>query len=104
MAYERETEEALKIVKTAGQLALRLFNQATPAEEKQDASSVTIADRECEKLIRGSLLEIYPADGILGEEGTSIPGTSGRRWLIDPIDGTRDFVRRNSFWSIQLAL
>jgi histidinol-phosphatase len=104
MAYERETEEAIKIVRNAGELALTLFNQATPAEEKQDASPVTQADRECEKLISRSLLENYPADGILGEEGTSIPAKSGRRWIIDPIDGTRDFVRRNPYWSVQLAL
>jgi histidinol-phosphatase len=104
MAYEREIKAVLDIVHNAGALALRFFNQLTPAEEKKDASPVTEADRECEKLISRSLLEIFPEDGILGEEGTLIQSHSGRRWLIDPIDGTRDFVRRNSFWSIQLAL
>ena len=104
MAYEREIEKALEMVRNAGELALRFFNQGTPAEEKYDASPVTIADRECEKLISRSLLENFPEDGILGEEGTSINSRNGRRWLIDPIDGTRDFVRRNSFWAIQLAL
>jgi fructose-1,6-bisphosphatase/inositol monophosphatase family enzyme len=104
MNYEREIEIALKIVRDAGALALRFFDQSTPAEEKYDASPVTAADRECEKLIRLALLDSFPEDGILGEEGTLIPSQSGRRWLIDPIDGTRDFVRRNSFWSVQLAL
>lgn len=104
MTYEHEMETALKIARNAGALALRFFNQPTPAEEKHDSSPVTMADRECEKLISRSILESFPEDGILGEEGASVPSRSGRRWLIDPIDGTRDFVRRNSFWSIQLAL
>ena len=104
MAYEREIDKALEIVRDAGDLTLRFFDRATPTEEKHDASPVTIADRECEKLIRRSLLENFPEDGILGEEGTLIAAQSGRRWLIDPIDGTRDFVRRNFFWSVQLAL
>jgi histidinol-phosphatase len=104
MTFEREIDLAREIARKAGTLALQFFNQSTPAEEKKDASPVTIADRECEKLIRSTLIENFPEDGILGEEGTFVPSKSGRRWLIDPIDGTRDFVRRNSFWSIQLAL
>jgi len=104
MTYERELELALEYVRKAGALALQLFRQPTPAEEKADTSPVTDADRECEKLIRGALQDSFPEDGILGEEGTRIPSRSGRRWLIDPIDGTRDFVRRNPFWSVQLAL
>ncbi|MBN1569363.1 MAG: inositol monophosphatase [Acidobacteria bacterium] len=102
--YEHELETSLEIVRNAGALALQFFSRPTPMEEKSDSSPVTIADRECEKLICQSLLERFPEDGILGEEGAIVPSRSGRRWLIDPIDGTRDFVRRNSFWSVQLAL
>jgi histidinol-phosphatase len=104
MMYERELETALEITRKAGELALRFFGKPTPAEEKADASPVTMADRECEKLIMRLLQESCDMDGILGEEGSFIPSRSGRRWLIDPIDGTKDFVRRNPFWSIQLAL
>jgi histidinol-phosphatase len=104
MGYECELQEALKITREAGELALGYFNRATPAEEKPDASPVTIADRECEKLIMGRLRERFPEDGILGEEGAFRNSRSNRRWLIDPIDGTRDFVRRNQFWAVQLAL
>jgi histidinol-phosphatase len=43
-------------------------------------------------------------DGILGEEGSSTPGSTGRRWIIDPIDGTRDFVRGNRFWCVLIAI
>jgi histidinol-phosphatase len=104
MPYEREIRKSLEIARQAGKLALDYFDNAIPAEEKEDLSPVTVADRECEKLIKGLILESFGDDGILGEEGTLVESRSGRRWLIDPIDGTRDFVRRNSFWSVQLSL
>ena len=54
---------------------------------------MTVADRECERLIVSELRAAFPDDGFLGEEGASDAGRSGRRWIVDPIDGTRDFVR-----------
>ncbi len=102
--FELEIQKALEITRKAGKLALEYFDEATPVEEKEDFSPVTIADRQCEKLIARLLQENFAKDGILGEEGSLVPSRSGRRWLIDPIDGTRDFVRRNSFWSVQLSL
>lgn len=104
MKYEQELEEAIKIVRETADQIMPLFTQATPAEMKKDNSPVTRADREGERLISRFLQEHYPDDGILGEEGACIPSKSGRRWLIDPVDGTKDFVRGNPFWSIQLAL
>jgi histidinol-phosphatase len=50
------------------------------------------------------LEEAYPQDGLLGEEGASKPGSSGRRWIIDPIDGTRDFLRGNRAWGVLIGL
>jgi histidinol-phosphatase len=104
MAYGPELDQALSAARQAGDLALRHFARETLTEEKPDHSPVTIADRECEALITAGLTETFPDDGIVGEEGTSRESKSGRRWLVDPIDGTRDFVRRNSFWSVQIAL
>jgi histidinol-phosphatase len=104
MKYERELQIACDIARKAGELALHYFSGETPAEEKYDSSPVTIADREGERLISRLLQENFAGDGILGEEGSLIASQTGRRWLIDPIDGTKDFVRRNSFWSVQLAL
>jgi histidinol-phosphatase len=104
MTYERELEKALDIVKAAGKLAIDYFDRGTSPEEKDDRSPVTIADRECEKFIARQLDAYFPGDGILGEEGTLVSSKTGRRWLIDPIDGTKDFVRGNPFWSVQLAL
>ncbi len=104
MTYRRETENMLEAARKAGELALRQFVTDMPSEEKEDQSPVTAADRECEQLISGMLADAFPDDGLLGEEGACRPSRSGRRWLIDPIDGTRDFVRRNTFWSVQIAL
>jgi histidinol-phosphatase len=104
MTYQHETEIMLAAVRGAGQLALRHFAASPAVEEKPDLSPVTAADRECEQLISRVLSAGFPEDGILGEEGTHQPSRSNRRWIIDPIDGTRDFIRGNTFWSVQLAL
>ena len=102
--YEREIDAALKIAKDAGTLALRFFNESVPEELKDDLSPVTLADREVEKLTVRRLQDIFPDDGICGEEGARVPAKSGRRWLIDPVDGTKDFLRGNPYWAVQIAL
>jgi histidinol phosphatase-like enzyme (inositol monophosphatase family) len=104
MTYQPELETIIRIARRAGEMALRHFEGTVEVEEKSDRSPVTIADRQCEQLISRLISEQFPADGIVGEEGASARSHSGRRWLIDPIDGTRDFVRGLPFWSIQIAL
>ena len=74
------------------------------AETKADNSPVTQADRECERLIAGTLREAFPGDGVLGEEGARAESSNGRKWIIDPIDGTRDYVRGNPLWANLIAL
>ncbi len=61
-------------------------------QQKGDGSPVTIADRGAEERLRVAIEQRFPADGILGEEYGEKPGTSGRRWILDPIDGTKSFV------------
>ena len=92
------------IAKRSGVLALQYWKSGVAVETKADASPVTIADRECERFIAGSLEEAFPEDGLLGEEGSSKDSRNGRRWIIDPIDGTRDFVRGNPAWAVLIAL
>ena len=104
MPYQRETDVMLSALREAGKVALHHSNAGVAAEEKADCSPVTAADRECEQIIVGIVSAEYPEDGILAEEGTRKAARSARTWIIDPIDGTRDFVRRNSFWSMQMAL
>ena len=62
-------------------------------ETKSDASPVTRADREAERILRKAIGASFPDDGILGEEEGETPGTSGHTWVLDPIDGTLSFVR-----------
>jgi len=104
MRFEREIEIARRAAHHSAELALRHQVAGVHAEMKPDDSPVTIADRECERLIASALEEAFPADGILGEEGSSKESANGRRWLIDPIDGTRDFLRGNPLWSILIGL
>lgn len=104
MAFERELEVARQAARRAGELALTHFRSGVQPEDKPDASPVTIADRECERLFVRLLSEAFPDDGFLGEEGAESKGASGRRWIIDPIDGTRDFVRGNRLWSNLIGL
>ena len=99
-----EIEVACAAARQASQLALRHQSAGVSPNDKPDGSPVTLADQECEKLIAGLLEEAFPADGILGEEGARKASSSGRRWIIDPIDGTRDFIRRGPLWAVLIAL
>jgi histidinol-phosphatase len=75
-----------------------------PRELKQDGSVVTAADRAVEDRIRAVLGAARPGDTILGEEHGETPGTDGRRWIIDPIDGTHLFVEGDDRWLVLVAL
>jgi histidinol phosphatase-like enzyme (inositol monophosphatase family) len=102
--YSSELEFARRIARRAGEIVLGYWKQGVKAESKADKSPVTIADKESERAIARALEETYPDDGILGEEGSAKKSRSGRQWIIDPIDGTRDFVRGNHAWAILIGL
>jgi len=104
MAHEQEVALAKYLAQEAGRTALEFQRQGVKAETKADESPVTAADRACEKLIVEGILNAFPEDGILGEEGANRPGASGRKWIIDPIDGTKDFVRGIPLWAILIGL
>lgn len=87
-----------------GEAALRHFRSDLTVESKADGSEVTIADREVEELAREWISRRFPDDAILGEEHGASPGVSGRRWLIDPIDGTRSFVHGVPLWGSMVAV
>lgn len=97
-------EFAVDIARGAGQITLDYFKKAPETSTKSDGSFVTIADREAESYLRGRILEQFPTDGILGEEEGERIGTSGRRWIIDPIDGTFSFVHGVPFYGVLIAL
>ncbi len=97
--------EAVQVVaRLAGDVALAHYRTALAVESKSDGSPVTIADREAEQAARAWIAQRFPADGILGEEFGATEGTSGRRWLLDPIDGTKSFVRGVPVWATLIAL
>src|SRR6202046_1651671 len=104
MAYEQEMKTGAAIARKAGELALKIREGNIGVESKSDESPVTIADKACEKLIVDELTAAFPDDGLLGEEGASRESTNGRRWIIDPIDGTRDFIRGTRAWSVLIGL
>jgi histidinol-phosphatase len=104
MSYERELNVVAEIARKAGDLALKIREGNIGIEIKSDESPVTVADRECEKLIVSELVKAFPDDGLLGEEGAAKEPANGRKWIIDPIDGTRDFIRGTRAWSVLIGL
>src|SRR5439155_1308319 len=84
--------------------ALGYFEAVLAVEWKTDQTPVTVADRETEQELRSSLQRLFPGDGVFGEEYGDLPGTSGFRWVIDPIDGTRSFVRGIPVWATLVGL
>ena len=97
-------EAAVQAAQQAGQLALRYFDTGLAVEWKGDQSPVTVADREAEQLLRTTLGAKFPGDGFFGEEYGDAPGTTGFRWILDPIDGTRSFVRGVPLWATLVGL
>jgi histidinol-phosphatase len=104
MAFEREVELAKLLAQEAGALAIDYQRRGVEAEIKADESPVTAADRACEKLIVDRITLEFPEDGVLGEEGATRKSRSGRQWIIDPIDGTRDFLRSIPLWAVLIGL
>jgi histidinol-phosphatase len=97
-------EAAIDASQQAAQLAQRYFTAEIQVEWKADQSPVTVGDREAESLLRTRLLGAFPNDGFLGEEHGEQLGSSGFRWVIDPIDGTRSFVRGIPLWGTLVGL
>jgi histidinol-phosphatase len=95
---------AITAAQEAGRHALTYFDKGVNVEWKSNQTPVTVADREAEQLLRETLLAKFPEDGFLGEEFGEQPGTSGFRWIIDPIDGTRSFVRGVPLWATLVGL
>ena len=85
---------ALDAAEDVQPLILRHFqNPDLEVIRKGDDSPVTVADRECETRIRDAIAKRFPNDGVLGEEFEEVPGSNSYRWVLDPIDGTKPFVR-----------
>jgi histidinol phosphatase-like enzyme (inositol monophosphatase family) len=97
-------EFAVKLGKGAGDVTLEYFRRKPETDTKADGSYVTIADRQAEAYLRRQIAERFPDDAVLGEEEGESQGRSGRRWIVDPIDGTFAFVHGVPFYGVLIAL
>jgi histidinol-phosphatase len=100
---DRRLEVAIAAATAAGQVALRHFRTDLQVERKADRSPVTVADREAEQRAVAVLRDAYPTHAVLGEEYGE-QGSGGARWIIDPIDGTKSFIRGIPFFATLIAL
>lgn len=102
-----DREIAITLADLARPIALRYFRQPSLIAESKLAQSfdpVTAADREIEAEMRAFLSRHRPGDGIMGEEEGEALGRTGRRWILDPIDGTRAFLSGAPSWGVLIAL
>lgn len=97
-----------KIVKDAGAAIMKIYSQAFEVEQKADDSPLTIADRESNKIILEGLQKYYPKIPYISEE-TKLTSYNERKnweylWLIDPLDGTKEFIKKNDEFTVNIAL
>jgi histidinol phosphatase-like enzyme (inositol monophosphatase family) len=95
---------AVRTARAAGRLTLDWFQSGgLIAEGKADGSPVTQADRAAEKFVRDAVAEAFPGDGVIGEEFPPMDSSTGRTWVVDPIDGTMSFVHGVPLFGTMLA-
>ncbi|MCX5581762.1 inositol monophosphatase family protein [Kaistia terrae] len=100
-------DQLIGLAEEAGEIGLAYFRNAGGApgvEEKGHLDLVTLADREVEAFLFAGLQRLFPEDGICGEEGSSLNPDAPRQWVIDPIDGTFNFVRGMDPWAVSIGL
>lgn len=97
-------EAAQEAAHVAGRVAMRRFNRMLEVEVRADGTPVTKADREAEAAVRDWIARCFPDDGIEGEELGIVRPAAARRWLVDPIAGTRTFVRGVPLWGALVAV
>ncbi len=103
MAYERELAVVTSLVAETDEISMHHLSIGIDTEMKADGTPVTIADRAVEQVLRDGLARAFPEDAILGEEqGSSGEGT--RRWILDPIDGTKNYARGVPVFATLIAL
>lgn len=98
-------DTAVALLRAAGERTLRWFRATDlEVERKADGTPVTAADKDAERFLREQLADAFPGDGVLGEEEAPTESTTGRRWILDPIDGTKAFTCGVPLYSNLLAL
>jgi myo-inositol-1(or 4)-monophosphatase len=102
----REQDIAVRAAKAAGEITLRRFGELSSGDivQKEFRDFVTDVDRACEAAITTAITEAFPRDSMLCEEGTLASGDSGRTWIVDPLDGTLNFIHSFPVFSVSIAL
>lgn len=101
-----ELQTAVKAAKAAGAITLSRFGELSHREivAKEYKDFVTEVDTQCEAAITATITEAFPDDGLLCEEGTSGSGASRRTWIVDPLDGTLNFIHSFPVFGISIAM
>jgi 3'(2'), 5'-bisphosphate nucleotidase len=106
MLLRRELDTAVDLARRAGERIRALHGSGIAVDTKDDQSPVTQADREANELIVAALTSAFPGDGILSEElpddGSRL--TRARVWMVDPLDGTKDFIRGRDGFAVMIGL
>jgi histidinol phosphatase-like enzyme (inositol monophosphatase family) len=97
-------EAVVELARVAGDFAMSHYGRTLTVDVKHDGSPVTIADCGAEERARAWIEKRFPDDGILGEEFGDVRPTARRRWILDPIDGTKSFIRRVPLWGTLVAV
>ena len=97
-------QAAAELARLTGDVALGYYRRALAVETKADGSPVTAADRDAERAAREWVAARFPEDGVLGEEFGLLRPEARRRWILDPIDGTKSFVRGVPLWGTLVAV
>lgn len=106
MPYERELRVALEAAREAGGILLHHYRRGTESWEKAEGDPLTIADLESDRAIAARLRAAFPADALLSEETVSDPlrVAKSRVWIVDPMDGTKEFTRKIPEFCVSIAL
>jgi myo-inositol-1(or 4)-monophosphatase len=106
MSYRRELQVALDAAREAGEILLRHYRGKTESWEKSEDNPVTLADLESDRVITARLRAAFPDDGVLSEESLSDPARIAKRrvWIVDPMDGTKEFTRKIPEFAVSIAL
>jgi len=100
-------DRLIPIVQAAGEVVMQIYETDFSAQHKADSSPVTLADQRAEALIVPALRELLPGVPVVAEEAVAagdIPDVCERFWLVDPLDGTKEFINRNGEFTVNIAL
>jgi 3'(2'), 5'-bisphosphate nucleotidase len=108
MLDQINTQDIVAIARDAGNAIMQIYNQDFEVEYKKDDSPLTLADKNANEIIENRLNQLSVSLPILSEEGKDVPYEERRHWeyfwLVDPLDGTKEFVKKNGEFSVNIAL